>query len=146
MKRKMLNGRLISKKALEILEFLCKKKFSVASRCNCGILQDYIWKGHDFAAIPNGKMFEVAVNVEFDDGKGYTIAIQAQRLAGFCERMYFKKTMRLSWASILKKLMHYANKYGCMIVVGLSCIIRPGDTLEQILVEMDLEGCIKHQH
>ena len=142
----MLNVKLSNKKALEILEFLCKKKFGVARRCNCGILQDYIWKGQDFAAIPNGKMLEVAVNVEFDDGKGYTIAIQAQQPSGSCERIYFKKTIRLSWASILKKLMHHANKYGYMIVVGLSCIIRPGDTLEQILVEMDLEGCVKHHH
>lgn len=147
MKRKMLNSRLSSKKALEILEFLCKKKFGVASRCNFGISQYCIWKGQDFAAIPNGSLLEVIVDVEFDDGKGFILAIQAQQPSGSCERMYFKKTIRLSWASILKKLLHHANKYGRMIVIGITtCIIRPGDTLEQILIEMDLEGCIKHQH
>ena len=144
MKRKMLNNKLSSKKALEILEFLCKKMLSSATKCNCGILQDHIWKGQDFSAIPNGNLLEVAVDVEFDDGKGYTIAIQAQQPSGFCLHTHFKKTIRLSWASILKNLMHYANKYGYMIVIGTMCIIRPGDTLEQILIDMDLEGYIEH--
>ena len=140
----MLNVKLSNKKALEILEFLCKKKFGVAARCNCGILQNSIWKGRDFAAIPNGDLLEVAVDVEFDDGKGYIIVIQAQQPSVFYPHIYFTKTTQLSWASILKKLMHYANKYGYMIVIGTTCIIHPGDTIDQILIDMDLEGCIKH--
>lgn len=135
-------------KAKEILMFLAKKNMSMS------YIKTY------YSLNPNLEIsgrrvlndmhrIKFCWYLDFKDNSRHVISFP-MRIAD--ERMefeypYFIYTKERSYEECLEKVIEIASKMGKkrnVIIDGAFTLVHIGTTLEQILVEMDLEGCIKH--
>ena len=122
--------RLSSKRALEVLKFLVKKKFGAAdSEWNLYLFFDY----DDWC--------KVSVDITFGDGKGFTSHIMVA-YRGYGETLLEARHATTTWATLLRKMEREANclKKAAFFRLQGRNLFEPGDSIERILVEMTLEN------
>jgi hypothetical protein len=132
--------RLSSKRALEVLKFLVKKKFGVEdSEWNLCPFLFLEADGND--GFDCGNWRKVSVDITFKDGKGFTTSIHVA-YRGYGRQLLEIRCGITSWATLLRKMEREANssKKAAFFSLNGRNIFEPGDSIERLLVEMTLEN------
>lgn len=131
--------RLSSKKALEVLKFLVKKKLGAAD--SEWDLYPFFDQADDDDDFDYDDWCKVSVDITFGDGKGFTAPIMVA-YRGYGETLLEARHATTTWATLLRKIEREANclKKSAFFRVHGRTIFEPGDSIERILVEMTLEN------
>lgn len=135
--KKKKKTRLSSKRALEVLKFLVKKKLGAAdSRWN---LHPYYSRADD-DDFDYGDRCRVSVDILFKDGKGFTSFIMVTYRS--YETLLEARHATITWATLLRKMEREANCLNKASLFSLNGhnIFEPGDSIERLLIEMTLEN------
>ena len=132
--KKTKKTRLSSKRALEVLKFLVKKKFGA---------KEVHFTRRPFSVYTNcGPVTwcEVLVDVTYDDGKGFTSFIRVA-YRGYGETILEIK-LHTTWLQLLRRIEKQANcpSKKAFFRVNERNFFCPGDLIEKILIEMTLEN------
>ena len=99
--------RLSSKRALEVLKFLVKKKFGAAdSEWN---LYPFFDQADDDDDFDYGDRCRVSVDIVFRDGKGFTSSIMVA-CHGYSETLLEARHATTTWATLLRKMERERSK------------------------------------
>ena len=131
--------RLSSKRALEVLKFLVKKKFgAIDSKWN---LYSFFDQADDDDDFDYEDWCRVSVDIAFGDDKGFTSSIMVAS-RGYGETLLKVRRATTTWATLLRKMERETNclKKAAFFSLHRCNIFEPGDSIEKILVEMDLEN------
>lgn len=137
--KKTKKTRLSSKRALEVLKFLVKKKFGAAdSKWDLYLFFDQADDDDDF---DYGDWCRVSVDITFEDGKGFTPSIYVA-YRGYRPKLLEIRRATTTWATLLRKMEQEANspKKAAFFSLNGHNIFEPGDSIERFLVEMTLEN------
>lgn len=126
--------RLSSKKALEALKFLVKKKFGAEE-------VDWNLFPFDSMAIDDFDWSKVSANITFKDGKGFTSSIMVAYRGYGAQRLEVRHSTT-TWSTLLRKMEREANceKKAAFFSLQNRNLFEPGDSIEKILIEMTLEN------
>ena len=131
--------RLSSKRALEVLKFLVKKKFgAINSEWD---LYPFFVQADDDDDFDYDDWCRVSVDITFGDGKGFTSSIMVA-YRGYGETLLEARHATTTWATLLRKMEREANcwKKAAFFRLQGRNLFEPGDSIERILVEMMLEN------
>lgn len=129
--KKTKKTRLSSKRALEVLKFLVKKKFGAEEV--------------DWDLLPLVSMVDdwcrVSADIAFKDGKGFSSSIMVA-YRGYGAQLLEVRHNTTTWPTLLRKMEREANclKKSAFFQLQGHNIFEPGDSIEKILVEMTLEN------
>ena len=130
--------RLSSKRALEVLKFLVKKKLgATGSKWSLRPYSDQVddddFDCHDWC--------NVSVDIIFGDSKGFTTFINVV-YDGYGQQLLETRRSASTWATLLSQMEREANslKKAAIFRLGGCNIFEPGDSIESLLVEMTLEN------
>ena len=129
--------RLSSKRSLEVLKFLVKKKLgATSSKWSLRPCSDEVDDDFDCQDWCN-----VSVDIMFGDGKGFTTFIKVI-YHGYGQQLLEAKHSETTWAALLRQMEREANnlKKAAIFRLGKCNIFEPGDSIESLLVEMTLEN------
>lgn len=127
--------RLSSKRALEVLKFLVKKKFG-AEEVDWELLPFYSMADDDD---DYDDWCRVSADITFKDGKGFNSSIMAA-YRGFGVQLLEVRHATTTWATLLRKMEREANclKKAAFFSLHGRNIFELGDSIEKILVKMTL--------
>ena len=130
--------RLSSKRALEVLKFLVKKKLGA---------EEVDWKIFPFfSTLYNdddyGDCCRVSVDVAFKNGKGFRSSVMVAYHGYRAQQLLEVSRAATTWDSLLRRMEREANslKKAAIFRLGRCNIFEPGDSIESLLVEMTLEN------
>ena len=131
--------RLSSKKALEVLKFLVKKKFW-AEEVNWELLpfSFYAMADDDY---DYDDWCRVSADITFKDGKGFNSSIMVA-YRGYGAQLLEVRHATTTWSTLLRMMEREANclKKSAFFQLQGRNLFEPGDSIERILVEMTLEN------
>ena len=122
--------RLSSKKALEVLKFLVKKKFGA---------EEVDWELLPFISMND--WCRVSANITFKDGKGFSSSIMVA-YRGYGAQLLEVRHNTTTWPILLRKMEREANclKKSAFFQLQSHNLFKPGDSIEKILIEMTLNN------
>ena len=130
--------RLSSKRSLEVLKFLVKKKLGA---------EEVDWKLTPFLSTTYDDddyddWCRVSADVTFKDGKGFRSSIMVAYRGYRAQRLLETRRATTTWATLLRKMEREANspKKAAFFSLNGHNIFKPGDSIEGFLVEMTLEN------
>ena len=136
MKTKKTRHRLSSKRALEVLKFLVKKKLG-AEEVDWKLLPFYSTADDDY-----DDWCRVSADITFKDGKGFSSSIEVAYRGCYGDQLLEVRHAATTWSTLLRKMEREANclKKAAFFQLQGCNLFEPGDSIERILVEMILEN------
>lgn len=130
MMKKTKKTRLSSKRALEVLKFLVKKKFGA---------EEVDWELLPFISMND--WCRVSANITFKDGKGFSSSIMVA-YRGYGAQLLEVRHNTTTWPTLLRKMEREANclKKSAFFQLQSHNLFKPGDSIEKILIEMTLNN------
>ena len=128
--KKTKKTRLSSKRALEVLKFLVKKKFGA---------EEVDWELLPFISMND--WCRVSANITFKDGKGFSSSIMVA-YRGYGAQLLEVRHNTTTWPILLRKMEREANclKKSAFFQLQSHNLFKPGDSIEKILIEMTLNN------
>lgn len=130
--------RLSSKRALEVLKFLVKKKLG-AEESDWKILPIFstLYNDDDY-----GDWCRVSADVAFKNGTGFRSSIMVAYHGYRAKQLLEVNRATTTWDALLRQMEREANSLKKAAIFSLDgCnIFEPGDSIERLLVEMTLEN------
>ena len=141
--KKKKKTRLSSKRALEVLKFLVKKKLG-AEEADWKLLP-FHFMAYNFSMVYDGDYGDwcrVSADVTFKDGKGFRSSIMVAYRGYRAQQLLETRRATTTWATLLRKMEREANspKKAAFFSLNGHNIFKPGDSIEGFLVEMTLEN------
>lgn len=135
--KKTKKTRLSSKRALEVLKFLMKKKFGA---------EEVDWELLPFVSMIVDDDYDydwcrVSANITFKDGKGFSSSIMVA-YRGYGAQLLEVRHNTTTWPTLLRKMEREANclKKSAFFQLQSRNFFKPGDSIEKILIEMTLNN------